>query len=326
MKKKNFIPIAREVIETEIKSLKKLKLSINKSFNKAVEAIINCKNGKIIISGVGKSGIIGKKISSTLASVGIPSFFVDAAACSHGDLGQISSNDILILISFSGESAELKNIIQHTKRNKKITLIGIVSKKNSILYKSSDIKLLIPNVSEAGPGNIVPTSSTIVQLSMGDALAISTMNFRKFGKLDFKKFHPSGSLGAKLKTAEDLMIKDKKIPFINENILLGNALKTMNKFNLGVLVVRNKFKKTSGIISDGDIKRISDKNTNIKNLVAKHIMKKEPLSINKDMLITEALSIMNSKKVTCLCVHNKKIKNKTIGILTIHKIINANII
>ncbi len=326
MKKKNFIPIAREVIETEIKSLKKLKLSINKSFNKAVEAIINCKNGKIIISGVGKSGIIGKKISSTLASVGIPSFFVDAAACSHGDLGQISSNDILILISFSGESAELKNIIQHTKRNKKITLIGIVSKKNSILYKSSDIKLLIPNVSEAGPGNIVPTSSTIVQLSMGDALAISTMNFRKFGKLDFKKFHPSGSLGAKLKTAEDLMIKDKKIPFINENILLGNALKTMNKFNLGVLVVRNKFKKTSGIISDGDIKRISEKNTNIKNLVAKNIMKKKPLSINKNMLITEALSIMNSKKVTCLCVHNKKIKNKTIGILTIHKIINANII
>jgi arabinose-5-phosphate isomerase len=326
MKKKNFIPIAREVIETEIKSLKKLKLSINKSFNKAVEAIINCKNGKIIISGVGKSGIIGKKVSSTLASVGIPSFFVDAAACSHGDLGQISSNDILILISFSGESVELKNIIQHVKRNKKITLIGIVSKKNSILYKSSDIKLLIPNVSEAGPGNIVPTSSTIVQLSMGDALAIATMNFRKFGKLDFKKFHPSGSLGAKLKTAEDLMIKDKKIPFINENILLGNALKTMNKFNLGVLVVRNKFKKTSGIISDGDIKRISEKNTNIKSLIAKHIMKKKPLSINKDMLITEALSIMNSKKVTCLCVHNKKIKNKTIGILTIHKIINANII
>ena len=326
MKKKNFIPIAREVIETEIKSLKKLKSNINQSFNKAVETIINCKNGKIIISGVGKSGIIGKKISSTLASVGIPSFFVDAAACSHGDLGQISSNDILILISFSGESAELKNIIQHVKRNKKITLIGIVSKKNSILYKSSDIKLLIPNVSEAGPGNIVPTCSTIVQVSIGDALAISTMNFRKFGKLDFKKFHPSGSLGAKLKTAEDLMIKDKKIPFINENILLGNALKTMNKFNLGVLVVRNKFKKTSGIISDGDIKRISEKNTNIKNLVAKNIMKKKPLSINKDMLITEALSIMNSKKVTCLCVHNKKIKNKTIGILTIHKIINANII
>ena len=200
-----------------------------------------------------------------------------------------------------------------------------MSKKNSILYKSADINLLIPNVHEAGPGKIVPTSSTIVQLSIGDALAISTMNYRKFGKLDFKKFHPSGSLGAKLKTAEDLMIKEKKVPFINENILLGGALKTMNKFNLGVLVVRNNFKKTSGIISDGDIKRISEKNANIKNLIAKNIMKKNPISVNKDMLATQALSIMNSKKVTCLCVHNKKMTNKTIGILTIHNILNANI-
>jgi len=325
MKKKNFIPIAKDVIETEIKSLKKLKLSINQSFNKVVEAIINCKNGKVIISGIGKSGIIGQKISSTLASVGIPSFYVDAASCSHGDLGKISSNDVLILISFSGESLELKNIIQYANRNKKITLIGIVSKKNSILYKASDIKLLIPNVVEAGPGNIVPTSSALITLSIGDALAISTMNYRKFGKFDFKKFHPSGSLGAKLKTVEDLMIKEKKVPFIKENILLGSALKTMNKFNLGVLVVRNNLKKTSGIISDGDIKRISQKNINIKNLIAKKIMKKNPLSVNKDMLATQALSIMNSKKVTCLCVHNKKMTNKTIGILTIHNILNANI-
>ena len=325
MKKKNFIPIAKEVIEAEIKSLKKLKLSINQSFNKVVEAIINCKNGKVIISGIGKSGIVGQKISSTLASVGIPSFYVDAASCSHGDLGKISSNDVLILISFSGESLELKNIIQYANRNKKITLVSIVSKKNSLLYKSSDIKLLIPNVVEAGPGNIVPTSSALITLSIGDALAISTMNYRKFGKLDFKKFHPSGSLGAKLKTVEDLMVKEKKVPFIKENILLGNALKTMNKFNLGVLVVRNNLQKTSGIISDGDIKRISEKNTNIKNLITKNIMKKNPISVNKDMLATQALSIMNSKKVTCLCVHNKKVKNKTIGILTIHNVLNANI-
>tara|TARA_Y100000741_G_scaffold38062_1_gene26576 strand:+ start:203 stop:1183 length:981 start_codon:yes stop_codon:yes gene_type:complete len=325
MKKKNFIPIAKDVIEAEIKSLKKLKLSINQSFNKVVDTIINCKNGKVIISGIGKSGIIGQKISSTLASVGIPSFYVDAASCSHGDLGKISSNDILILISFSGESLELKNIIQYANRNKKITLIGIVSKKNSLLYKSSDLKLLIPNVVEAGPGNIVPTSSALITLSIGDAIAISTMNYRKFGKFDFKKFHPSGSLGAKLKTVEDLMIKEKKTPFIKENISLGSALKTMNKFNLGVLVVRNNLKKTSGIISDGDIKRISEKNANIKNLIAKKIMKKDPISVNKDMLATQALSIMNTKKITCLCVHNKKMKNKTIGILTIHNILNANI-
>jgi len=325
MKKKNFIPIAKEVIESEIKSLKKLKSSINQSFNKVVEAIINCKNGKVIISGIGKSGIIGKKISSTLASVGIPSFYVDAASCSHGDLGKISSNDILILISFSGESSELKNIIQYANRNKKITLIGIVSKKNSILYKSSDINLLIPNVTEAGPGNIVPTSSTIVQLSIGDALAISTMNFRKFGKLDFKKFHPSGSLGAKLKTAEDLMLRGNRIPFIRENIFMGKALKTMNKHNLGVLIVINKKKQTIGIISDGDIKRISDKNHNIKNLITKNIMKKMPITVNQNILAAEALAIMNSKKITCLCVHDKKNKNKTIGILTIHNILNANI-
>jgi len=325
MKKKNFIPIAREVIETEIRSLKKLKLSLNQSFNKVVEAIINCKNGRVIITGVGKSGIIGKKISSTLASVGVPSFYVDAASCSHGDLGQICSNDILILISFSGESSELKNIIQYAKRNKKITLIGIVSKKNSILYKSSDINLLIPNVVEAGPGNIVPTSSTIIQLSIGDAIAISTMNYRKFGKLDFKKFHPSGSLGAKLKTVEDLMIKGSRIPFINENILMKDALNIMNKFNLGVLIVRNNRKKTLGIISDGDIKRISQKTNDIKNLLTKKIMKKKPISVNKDILAVEALSIMNTKKVTCLCVCNKKNKNKTIGILTIHSILKANI-
>jgi len=324
MTKKNFIPIAKDVIETEIKSLKKLKLSINQSFNKAVEAIINCKHGKVIISGIGKSGIIGKKISSTLASVGISSFYVDAASCSHGDLGKISSNDILILISFSGESSELKNIIQYANRNKKITLIGIVSKKNSILYKSSDIKLLIPSVIEAGPGNIVPTSSTIVQLSIGDALAVSTMNYRKFGKLDFKKFHPSGSLGAKLKTAEDLMIRGKKIPFINQNLDMNNALKIMRKSNVGVLIVRNK-NKTVGIISDGDIKRIKNKNNDFKRLVAKKIMNLNPISIKKDMLAAQALSVMNSKKITCLCVHNKNIKNRTIGILTIHSILNANI-
>ena len=325
MKKKNFIPIAKEVIEAEIKSLKKLKLSINQSFNKVVEKIINCKNGKVIISGIGKSGIVGKKISSTFASIGIPSFFVDAAACSHGDLGQICSNDVLILISFSGDSAELKNIIQYVKRNKKITLIGIVSKKNSILYKSSDLNLLVPNVVEAGPGNIVPTSSAIVTLGIGDALAIATMNYRKFGKLDFKKFHPSGSLGSKLKTAEDLMIGKNKVPFINENILMSKALKTMNRYNLGVLIVRNNRNRTLGIISDGDIKRISEKNTNIKELIAKKIMKKKPVTVNKNMLAAEALSIMNTRKITCLCVHNKNNKNKTIGILTIHKVLNANI-
>ena len=188
MKKNKFKKIAQEVILCEIKSLKKLKSSIDKNFHKVIETITNCKKGKIILSGVGKSGIIAKKISSTLSSVGTPSFFVDASSCSHGDLGQISSNDVLILISNSGESAELKNIIQYANRNKNIILIGIVSKKNSLLYKNSDIKILLPEVKEAGPGNIVPTSSTIMQLAIGDAIAISTMKQKNLVKKNLKNF------------------------------------------------------------------------------------------------------------------------------------------
>ena len=320
-----FKKIAQEVIVTEIQSLQKLKSSIDKNFNKAVDTIINCKKGKIILSGVGKSGIIAKKISSTLSSVGTPSFFVDASSCSHGDLGQISSNDVLILISNSGESAELKNIIQYSNRNKNITLIGIVSKKNSLLYKNSDIRILLPEVREAGPGNIVPTSSTIMQLAIGDAIAISTMKQRKFGEKEFKKFHPSGSLGAKLKTVEDLMLKGKKIPFINENIIMRSALKIITKKKLGVLIVQNNKKKTNGIITDGQIRRVSEKEGNLDNLRVKNVMTKNPISIEKDVLAVKGLSLMNSKRITSLCVHKRKNKNKTIGIIHIHNILENNI-
>ena len=322
MKKINFQTIARDVIETEIKSLKKLKSNINSSFNKAVEAILNCKKGKVIVSGVGKSGIIGKKISSTFASVGVSSFFVDASSCSHGDLGQISSNDVMILISLSGETAELKNIIQYVNRNSKIVLIGIVSKKNSLLYKSSDIKLLIPAVVEAGPGNIVPTSSTIVQLGIGDALAIATMKHRNFGKFDFKKFHPSGTLGAKLKTVEDLMTKN--IPFINENTKIKKALKTMSQKKLGILIAKNSKGFTTGIITDGQLRRATQKLSDISNYVVKKIMTKNPITVHKDMLAAQGLSIMTNNKITSLCVHKGKKKYRTIGILHIHNILTEN--
>ena len=219
MKKNRYLIVAKKVIQTEIESLQALKNKIDKNFVKVVETILNCKNGKVIISGVGKSGIIAKKISSTLSSVGTPSFFVDANSCSHGDMGQITSNDILILISLSGQSEELKNIIQYTSRNKNIKLIGITSKKDSLLYKNSDLKFLLPSVKEAGPGNIVPTSSTTVQVALGDAIAITCMVYKKFGKLDFKKFHPSGSLGSKLKSVEDLMSRN----FFSKNET-GNCL------------------------------------------------------------------------------------------------------
>ena len=325
MAKINFTKVAKEVIETEIQSLKKLKKNIKSSFNKAVQAILNCKKGKVIISGVGKSGIIAKKIASTLSSVGTPSFFVDASACSHGDLGQISSNDVLILISLSGETDELKNIIQYANRNKKITLIAIVSKKNSLLYKASDIKLLLPEVKEAGPSSIVPTSSTIIQLSIGDALAVATMKYKKFGKLDFKKFHPSGSLSIKLKTVEDLMITGKKIPIINENLKMKKALNIITNKKLGVLIVKNSKGSTTGIITDGQIRRASQKNKDLQDLTVSKVMTLNPVSVNADMLAAKALSLMNSKKITSLCVHSKKNKKKTIGIIHIHNILEANI-
>ena len=324
MKKINFKKIAKKVIDEESAAIKKLKKTINQSFDKAVTKILNKKNGKIIFSGTGKSGAIGEILSSTFSSVGISSFFVHANDAGHGSLGAIEKNDIVILISYSGETEETFPIINFCKR-RKITLIGIVSKINSTVAKACDINLLIPSVPEADPNSIVPTSSLLMSMSIGHCLAIASMNYRKFGKFDFKKFHPSGNLGAKLKTVEELMLKENKVPFIRENILMNNALKIMNKFNQGVLVVRNKNKKTLGIISDGDIKRISDKNNDIKKLITKNIMKKNPITVEKNMIAAEALSIMNSKKVTCLCVHDKKNQKKTLGIITIHNILNANI-
>ena len=322
MKKKNYKEIAKNVIDLEIKALKKLKSSINNSFNEAVEAIAKCQS-KVILCGVGKSGLIAAKISATLSSVGTPSFSLSANDCSHGDLGSISKKDILILISYSGSTEELKNIIKYANRNR-ITLIGIMSKKNSILYKASDIKLLIPEVTEAGLG-IVPTASTINQLSIGDALAVATINKKNVSKKDFKKFHPSGSLGQKLKTVEDLMLVKNKIPFISENATMKLALKTITEKKLGTLIVKNKLGDTTGIITDGQIRRMSQKKDSLHTLKVKEVMTKNPIKISKDMLAIKALSIMNSKKITSLCENETKKKKKTIGIVHIHNILENNI-
>ena len=322
MKKKDYKKIAKSVIDLEIKALKKLKNSINNSFNDAVEAISKCQS-KVILCGVGKSGLIAAKISATLSSVGTPSFSLSANDCSHGDLGSISKKDILILISYSGSTEELKNIIKYANRNR-ITLIGIMSKKNSVLYRASDIKLLIPEVTEAGLG-IVPTSSTINQLSIGDALAVSALNKKKISKKDFKKFHPSGNLGAKLRTVEELMITGNKIPFINDGVKMKKALQIISSKKLGTLIIQNNKKITTGIITDGQIRRFNEKNNNLQDLTVKKVMTSNPISINKDTLADKALSIMNSKKITSLCVHKKKDRKKTIGILHIHSILQSDI-
>jgi arabinose-5-phosphate isomerase len=322
MKKKDYKRIAKNVIDLEIKALKKLKSSINASFNEAVEAITKCQS-KVILCGVGKSGLIAAKISATLSSVGTPSFSLSANDCSHGDLGSISKKDILILISYSGSTEELKNIIKYANRNK-ILLIGIMSKKNSILYKASDVRLLIPEVTEAGLG-IVPTSSTINQLSIGDALAVATLNKKNISKKDFKKFHPSGNLGAKLRTVDELMLVGSKIPFVNEGVKMKKALQIISNKKLGILIVQNNKKITTGIITDGQIRRFNEINADLQGLTVKKVMTINPISIDQDTLAEKALSIMNEKEITSLCVYNKKNKKKTIGILHIHNILYKNV-
>ena len=319
--KKNFIKTAKDVINLEISGLIKLKKSLNNSFNKAVKEIASCQS-KVILCGVGKSGLIANKIAATFSSVGTPAFFLSASNSSHGDLGSITKKDILILISYSGETSELKNIIQYANRNK-VLLIGMVSKKDSILHKASNIKLLTPQVKESG--GIVPTSSTSTQLALGDALAISVMKQKKFNKLDFKKLHPAGALGAKLKTVEDIMLTGKRIPFVYENLKMIKALKILSDKKLGVLIVQNKKKQTIGIVTDGQIRRFNQKNPNLHHTEVNKVMTKNPISVEKNALAAKALSIMNNKKITSLCVFDKKNKNKTIGILHVHTVLQSNI-
>ena len=318
--KNEIYEIGKNVIDLEIKALKKLKNSLDKSFNDAIQAMSKCKS-KVVICGVGKSGIIASKISATLSSVGTPSFAISANDCSHGDLGRITNQDILILISYSGKTDELKNIIRYARSNK-ILLIGIVSNKNSNLYRSSNIKLLTPEVTESGYG-IVPTSSTTSQLALGDALSITLMMKKNFGKLDFKKFHPAGNLGNKLKTAGDIMLIKNKIPFVNENEIMKNALKILNSKKLGFLVIINNQGLNTGVFTDGDLKRLIQKKREIGDLKIKSFMTKKPYTVDENTLTSEILSQMNKRKITNVCVYKKNNKKKTVGVIHIHNLLNA---
>ena len=319
--KRNFLKTAKDVINLEISGLIKLKKTLSNSFNEAVNEIAKCQS-KVILCGVGKSGLIAHKIAATFSSVGTPAFFLSASNSSHGDLGSITKKDILILISYSGETNELKNIIQYANRNK-VLLIGIVSKKESVLHKASDIRLLTPQVKESG--GIVPTSSTSVQLALGDALAISVMKQKKFNKRDFKKLHPAGALGAKLKTVEDIMLTGKQIPFVKEDLKMKMALKILSDKKLGILIVQNKKNQTTGIITDGQIRRFNQKNPNLLTTKVSKVMTKNPIRVEKNDLAAKALSIMNNRKITSLCVFDKKNKSKTIGVLHVHTILQSNI-
>ncbi len=324
MKKENYKASAENTINLQLLALKKLKKSIKGSFGKAVKAIGEC-NSKTILIGVGKSGHVASQIAASLSSIGAPSFALSASDCSHGDLGSISKKDILIMISNSGETSELRPIASYANRNK-ITIIGITAKKNSFLYKVSDIKLLIPEVKESGPGGIVPSSSIIAQASLGSCLIISVMKYKKHGIISFKKWHPAGTISKKLLLVKDLMISKKnKIPVVNENSNMQVALKILMKKNLGIVIIKNSKKNTTGIITDGDLKRKIQKNQNLQKIIIKKLMTRNPISIEQNTLVTKALSVMEAKKITCLCVHSKKNPNKTIGIIHIHNILGANI-
>ena len=320
MKQNKYSKSAKTTIDLQISALKKLKKSIGNSFNKAVKAIGDCQS-KCILIGVGKSGHLANLIASSLNSVGASSFALQSAAdAAHGDLGAISTSikkDILILISNSGSSSDLKPIISYSKKHN-ITLIGITSKKNSILCKAANIKILIPEVKEAGEGAIVPSSSLITQTSIGSSLVIAVMKYKKHGIKVFRKLHPGGTLSKKLLSSGDLMVK---VPFVSENYKMKKALKILSQKKLGLLVVRNKKKLTSGLIVDGDVKRASQKYKNLHDLKVKNIMTKKPLSVDKDMLAVQCLNLMNSKRITSLLVHKNNKKNKTIGVLHIHKVL-----
>ena len=241
----------------------------------------------------------------------------------HGDLGSITRKDVLILISNSGKSQEIIPIIKFANRNK-IRLIGIVSRKNSFLYKGSDIKILLPEVKESGLG-VVPTSSTSIQLAIGDALAIASLKKKQFSKYDFSRLHPGGNLGKQLKTVEDVMASGAKIPFINENKKMKEAIKIISKKKLGVVIARNINKITTGIITDGNIRKLRQKNTDFQKTLVKDVMTKDPITITSDTLAIKALRIMNEKKITSLCVIKNKNFNKTTGIIHIHHILETNI-
>ena len=324
MNKKKYISLAKNSAEIQIKELKKIRKIFNNSFVKAVDLILNCK-GKIIFAGVGKSGLIARKISATFSSVGIPSFFCDPSQALHGDMGQIEKKDILIIFSYSGNTSELNNMLKYANRFR-IKIIGVASKPESILLKASDIKLLLPKVKEADITGMVPTSSTSITLLLGDCLATTIMYQKKFSKEKFKIFHPGGNLGNTLLLAKDIMVKGNNMPVVDYKKNLKESLKIMTKKKLGIVVISKK-RFIKGILTDGDLRReLKNYDNNVK--VTK-IMNTSPRVVSENTPASKALAIMNEKKITSLLVVSDKDQNKSNkvlkGIIHIHSLLQNGI-
>ena len=325
MSKKNYIQLAKKAAAIQITELKKINKTFNKSFLQAINLISSCK-GKIIFSGHGKSALIARKSSATFSSVGIPSFFLEPSNISHGDSGAIEKKDILVVLSYSGNTTELTSLLKYANRFG-IKVIGCASKVNSMLLKASDIKVLLPKVREADPTGLVPTTSTTISLLYFDTLCIALQNKMKFSKDKFKIYHSGGSIGQTLLLVKDIMIKGNKLPLVQSNKTINVAIKEMNKKKLGILIVINKKKSGIGIVSDGDIRRAVKTLKEFDKI--EKIMTKNPIFISENMPALKSLALMNEKKITSLCVSSEIDFNKKIrrikGIVHIHNLLNFGI-
>jgi arabinose-5-phosphate isomerase len=319
--KNNIIDLAKRTIELEANSIKELVSYINEDFEKAVSLIYNCK-GRFVISGIGKSAIVAQKIVASLNSTGTPSLFLHAADAIHGDIGMVQQNDIVMVISKSGDSPEIKVLVPLIK-NFKNPLIALCGNMQSYLVKSADVVLNTTVSEEACPNNLAPTSSTTAQIVMGDALTVCLMNKRGFSSEDFAKFHPGGTLGKKLYLhVKDLYINNEK-PLVHGESPLKDVIIEITKKRLGVTVVLDDEENLLGIITDGDLRRMLEKDLYHAGVKAKDIMTINPKTINSDELAVNALDLMRKKNITQLIVIQNK---RYAGIIHLHDLVREGII
>lgn len=308
-----FLRTARQVVTDEARALDVLAEGLDEHFAEAVQLILGAP-GRIIISGIGKSGHIGHKIAATLASTGTPAYFVHPAEASHGDLGMVSKGDVVLAISNSGEAPELANLLAFTRRFG-IPLIGLSSKSESTLMKQADVHLLIPSLGEACGYGMVPSISTTLTLAMGDALAIALMKYRDFKPEDFRAFHPGGKLGARLSTVRDLMHSGVALPLVSNDTPMGDALIEISQKGFGVAGVTDGQGQLIGIITDGDLRRHMD---GLLENSADQVMTENPTTIGPDVLAEEAVAIMNDRKITSLFVIDPDAPGQAQGLIHIH--------
>ena len=315
-----FLVTARQVITDEARALESLAVGLDERFAEAVQLILEAK-GRIIVSGIGKSGHIGHKIAATLASTGTPAYFVHPAEASHGDLGMLSEGDVVLAISNSGEAPELANLLVFTRRFG-IPLIGLSSKMGSTLMKQADVHLQIPSLGEACGFGMVPSISTTLTLAMGDALAIALMKHRDFRPENFRDFHPGGKLGAQLSKVRDLMHAGEALPLVAEDTAMPDALIEISQKGFGVAGVAAADGSLAGIITDGDLRRHMD---GLLDKTAAEVMTASPATIAPGAMAEEAVAVMNQRKITCLFVVDPDNGSKAEGLLHIHDCLRAGL-